>query len=309
MKNLKLTRRQALAGTAALPAAALTGAPALAGGHGEGPKNAIQHTFQLGDMTVSTLLAGTRTVEDDPQGIFGMNVDRETFERVSRENFIPADKAQFFFTPTVVRAGDSVILFDAGLSAAGTTAALAEAGIAAGDVTHVVITHMHGDHIGGLSDDSGALTYPNAQLIAGQAEFDHWSGTDSGAFNGKVKPIADRFTFVGDSYSPVSGITGMAAFGHTPGHMVYRLESNGEQLVIAADLANHYVWSLAYPEWEVRFDIDKEKAARARRDVLGMIAAERIPMIGFHMPFPGVGYVDTRGDGFHYVPVTYQTML
>jgi len=60
------------------------------------------------------------------------------------------------------------------------------------------------------------------------------------------------------------------------------LESAGEQLVIAADTANHYVWSLAYPEWEVKFDMDKAKAAASRKAVFGMLAAERIPFIGYH---------------------------
>ena len=102
----------------------------------------------------------------------------------------------------------------------------------------------------------------------------------------------------------------MAAFGHTPGHMVYRLSSGDEQIVLMADTANHYVWSLAYPDWEVRFDADKEAAAATRKRLLGMLAADRIPMIGYHMPFPGMGFVDQVDDGrFHYVPTSYQMML
>lgn len=87
------------------------------------------------------------------------------------------------------------------------------------------------------------------------------------------------------------------------------LESAGKQLLITADTTNHYVWSLAYPDWEVRFDRDKAAAAKTRRNVLGMLAAQRIPFIGYHMPFPAVGYVETRADGFRYVPHTYQKLL
>jgi glyoxylase-like metal-dependent hydrolase (beta-lactamase superfamily II) len=100
----------------------------------------------------------------------------------------------------------------------------------------------------------------------------------------------------------------MESFGHTPGHMTYMVESAGQQLVLIADLANHPVWSLAYPDWEVRFDADKAAAAASRRKVLGMLAADRIPMIGYHMPFPAAGYVAPREDGFRYVPVSYQMM-
>ena len=116
----KMTRRNALIGGAALPLAAGAGTvtTASAAEHNDGPMTALQNTFSIGDFQVSTLLAGTRTVTDDPQGIFGMNVDKATFEQVSRENFIPADQAQFFFTPTVVRTGSDVVLFDTGLNAA-----------------------------------------------------------------------------------------------------------------------------------------------------------------------------------------------
>jgi len=92
--------------------------------------------------------------------------------------------------------------------------------------------------------------------------------------------------------------------------MTYMLESNGSQLLIMADLANHYVYSLAYPEWEVKFDMDKAAAAASRKKVLGMLAADKVPLIGYHMPFPGMGYVAPRGEGgFHYVPVSYQLSM
>lgn len=310
MTDPKFSRRAVLTGAAALPlAAGLAPATALAGGHAAAPQNAIQNTFAVGDFQVSTLLVGTRAVED-VQKIFGLNVSAEEFAAASAQNFIPADKAQFFFTPTVVRAGADVVLFDTGLSAAGTTAALAAAGIAPGDVTVVVITHMHGDHIGGMTGEDGALTYPNARYVTGQVEFDHWNGTESESFVGKIKPFADRFSFLGDGGSVVSGITAVSAFGHTPGHMAYMVESGGEQVLLIVDAANHYVWSLAYPEWEVRFDADKAAAAATRKKLLGMAAADRIPIIGYHLPFPGTGFVAEEEQGrFRYIPATYQLML
>jgi len=272
-------------------------------------ENAKKRGFMMGDFEVSTLLAGTRTVED-PQGTFGMNVSAEEFAEVSEANFIPADKTQFFFTPTVVGTGDDVVLFDTGLNAEGTLPALEQAGYSAEDVTIVVLTHMHGDHIGGLTDASGAVTFPNARYVTGQAEFDHWAGQNNDGFEAKVRPLAEKMSFIGEGDTVVSGITGMAAPGHTPGHMVYMLESGDKQLLVFGDTANHYVWSLAYPDWEVRFDADKALAAQTRRNVLGMLSADRIPFIGYHMPFPAVGYVEDRGDsGFRYVPSSYQMML
>ena len=271
--------------------------------------NAIQNTFSMGDLEVSTLLAGARAF-DEPQGTFGMNVPAEEFEAVSEANFIPADRAQAYFTPTVVRTGSEFVLFDTGLGPDSILAPLAATGVAAEDVTIVVLTHMHGDHIGGLSGDDGEPTFPNARYVTGQVEFDAWSKMENEGFEAKVRPLAERMSFLGDGDDVVSGITAVAAFGHTPGHMGYRLESGDERLLVAADFANHYVWSLAHRDWEVRFDMDKAAAATTRRRILDMLAAERMPFIGYHMPFPATGFVEARPDGeYRYVPTSYQMSL
>ncbi|SFP76912.1 MBL fold metallo-hydrolase [Tranquillimonas alkanivorans] len=307
LKTPMLTRRAALTAGAALPLAAATGGAAHAAAHeGAGPVMP-QNTFKLGDFTVSNLLAGTRPVEN-PHSIFGLNVEDAEFQEVSRQNFIPADVAQFFFTPTLVDTGSEVVLFDTGLGAEGLTDAMARAGYTPEQVMTVVITHMHPDHVGGLMN-AGNPTFENARHVTGQTEFDYWTSNPSEAVTANVVPIQDRFELIGDGASVTSGITGMNAFGHTPGHMVYMLESNGQQLLLMADTANHYVWSVGYPEWEVTFDMDKSQAARTRKDVLGMVASERIPLAGYHMPFPGIGFIEARDQGFRYVPETYQMML
>jgi len=304
---MTLTRRQALAAGAALPLAGLTARTAAAAAPMMGAGFAPYSRFRLGGFEVTALLAGNRTVEN-PQGIFGMNVSPEEFAEVSQAAFLPTEAAQFFFTPTLVNTGSELILFDTGLNPAGITAALNAAGYSPEQVDTVVITHMHGDHIGGLSGEGGE-TFANARYVTGAAEYDAWAKMDNEGFNTKVKPLAEKTAFLDDGGSVASGITAMAAFGHTPGHMAYMLESEGQQLALIADTANHYVWSLAYPEWEVKFDRDKPAAAQSRRKVFGMLAADRVPFIGYHMPWPAMGYVQTRGDGFEYVPASYQMML
>lgn len=305
--NFTINRRTALLGAASLPFAAGFAQTAAATVPMQGPLGAQVSRFMLGDFEVTTLLAGTATREE-PQTIFGMNQTPETFAEVSAQAKLPLDKAQFFFTPTLVNTGNELILFDTGLNSAGISAAVRAAGYTPEQVTHVIITHMHGDHIGGIMAEGG-LTFPNAAYVTGRIEFDTTAAGDNEAFNKNVRPLADRMTFLDDGASVTSGVTAMLAAGHTPGHMTYMLESNGKQLALIADLANHYVWSLAYPDWEVRFDRDKAGAAAARRRMLGMLAAEGIPFIGYHMPFPAVGYVETRGDGFHYVPHSYQLLV
>ena len=306
MTSPTLTRRAALMGAAALPLAA-SGSPLLAAAEMLGATPPRCNRFKLGSFEVTALLAGTRTVPD-PQTIFGMNVSADDFAEVSAANHIPTDKAQFFFTPTVVNTGAELILFDTGLNGAGTAAALQAAGYSPDQVDTVVLTHMHGDHIGGLMTD-GAPTFKNARYATGAAEFDAWDMAGNDGFENNVRPLAENMTMLDDGGSVASGVTAMLAPGHTPGHMAYHLESGGKQLILGADFANHYVWSLAYPDWEVKFDRDKAQAAQTRRKMLDMMAADKIPFIGYHMPFPALGYVETRGNGFHYVPASYQMML
>lgn len=302
-----LTRRHALFTAAALPFAALAPRPALAKADKLGPSSANFHRFALGDFEVTTLMVGTR-LNDKVRETFGLNASDEDFAAASAAAFIPTDTAMNFFTPTLVNTRAELILFDTGLAPDGITGALAAAGVTPDQVDTVVLTHMHGDHIGGLSGDAGP-TFANARYVTGSIEHNHWSAAANEGFDAKVKPLNDKLTFVDDGGTVASGITAMMAAGHTPGHMAYMLESGAKRLAITADAANHYVWSLEYPDWEVRFDADKPTAAATRKTLFGMIAADKIPFIGYHMPAPGVGFVEPKGTGFRYVPASYQLML
>ena len=306
-------RRRLLGGAAALPAAAA--AAGLLGASGradalETPSAPSANALRVGDFSVATLLAGTRVVPD-PHTIFGLDVPDEAFAEASRAAFLPTDASRFFFTPTVIEANGETILFDTGLSAEGITAALADAGLSPADIDVVVLTHMHGDHVGGLTGEDGSPTFAGARYVAGRVEYDAWAKMENETFEAKVRPLAERMSFVEDGDEVSGGVSAMAAFGHTPGHMIYRLESNGQGLVLFADTANHYVWSLGYPDWEVKFDMDKAAAAATRRRVLDMLASERLPFVGYHMPFPGTGYVEAGGGdrAYRYVPVSYQFSL
>ncbi|WP_299152205.1 MBL fold metallo-hydrolase [uncultured Tateyamaria sp.] len=304
----KFSRRTALLGAAALPLAAASVTSARAAAPMLGVAQSNFRRVKVGNFEVTTLLAGTRPVEN-PHDIFGMNVDKETFDTVSAEAGLSTTAAQFFFTPTLVNNGSELVLFDTGLQGAATVQAIESAGYTADQVDKVVLTHMHGDHIGGLSTD-GTPTFANAAYITGSTEFDAWAKADNENFEGKVRPLAEQMTMLDDGGSPASGITAMAAFGHTPGHMTYMVEDGGTQLIIGADFANHYVWSLAHPDWEVRFDMDKEAAAVTRKRLLDMMAADKTAFVGYHMPWPGIGYVEKNGDGgYRYAAHSYQLML
>lgn len=301
----RISRRSVLTAAAALPFAvpnlARAAAPML------GASMSTFNRFKLGAFEVTTLLAATIT-RPEPHSIFGLNVSAEEFNAVSAASNLPTDQAQFFFTPTVVNTGAQLVLFDTGLNQAGIATALELAGYSADQVDLVVITHMHGDHIGGLMEGE-AETFSNAVYATGRVEFDAWAAKGNERFETKMRPVAEKTTMMEDGASVFSGHTAMAAFGHTPGHMAHMIESESKQLLIAADFANHYVWSVAYPDWHVKFDMDKDAAAATRRRLLDMMATDRVPFVGYHMPFPGTGFVETTDGAYRYAPTSYQFML
>jgi glyoxylase-like metal-dependent hydrolase (beta-lactamase superfamily II) len=122
-------------------------------------------------------------------------------------------------------------------------------------------------------------------------------------------PLADRSRFVepGDDIAP--GIRAIDAAGHSPGMLAYHIESQGKRLLIWADTCVHYVMAIQKPDWHLDVDDDKEKATATRRRILAMAAAEKLFVAGFHMPFPGIGFIDETTNGYRWVPVSYQLNL
>lgn len=278
------------------------------------------HRFRVGGFTVTVVKDGARAA-GAPNETFGVNQPPDAVARLLTDNFLPPDGFVNGFSPVLVETGSDLLLFDTGFGEAGREwgggrllEGMALAGYRPEDVTVVVLTHLHGDHIGGLTE-KGAAAFPNARYVTGQVEYDFWVSPERAgspaegnhkAVLAKVQPFAEKFTFLQDGGEVVSGVSAMAAFGHTPGHMIYRLESQGRQLVLTADTANHYVLSLQRPDWEVRFDMDKAAAAAARKKVFDMLAAEKLAFLGYHMPFPSVGYVEKQETGYRFVPKSYQ---
>ncbi|MGV2102539.1 MBL fold metallo-hydrolase [Rhizobium sp. 21-4511-3d] len=323
--SLGMKRRTLFAagiGLLAAPAILRTTAQAAATGDTGKMTTALPeiNQFKLGSFKITAIRDGSNVLEK-PFETFGTNQDPESVKKLLTDNFLPGDKFVNSYSPAIIDTGSDVILVDTGFGAGARERGMGKlqdglkaAGYSADDVTVVALTHMHGDHIGGMVEN-GAPAFKNARYVAGQAEYDFWTdkareGTPAEgghkAVLANVVPFAEKTTFIKEGDSVVSGITAMLAPGHTPGHMVFHAQSDNKQMVFTGDTANHYILSLLHPEWEVRFDMNKAEAAASRKKVFDLIATDKIAFLGYHMPFPAVGFVEKQGAGYRFVPKSYQ---
>lgn len=324
MGSFDLTRRGALFAAVGAAAAPLLGSAVLNSANAAkpmlGPSRPTHLRFPLGKFEVTTIFDGAVQL-DGPHPIFGENMAQEEVAAFAEANNLSGSRMEIGFTPVIVNTGSELVLFDSGNgvgrrpNAGALLARLAEAGYSADQIDVVVLTHMHPDHIGGLMED-GKPAFPNARYVTGQVEYDFWSADSmkehrvGKLVQSNVVPLAGKMNFIGDEASVTSGITAVGSFGHTPGHMAYHIESEGKRLLLIGDACNHYVLSMQKPNWHVRFDMDKEAAAQSRKKLLGMAAADRIMMTGYHMPFPAVGFVEALpAGGYRWNAASYQPFI
>ena len=220
------------------------------------------------------------------------------------------------YTCLAVRAGDQWVLLDTGAAGMGPTtgnlqASLEAAGIRASDVARIVLTHAHPDHIGGVIDADGQLAFRNAQLFMTRQEWDFWSGPDvllrlprhlpqvarerqARTFLARLPALQPTVTLIEGETEVAQGIRVLLAPGHTPGHAIVELASEGETLLYISDTVLHPI-HLMHPEWHPVYDMDPEQAETTRRSVFGRTASEGMLVFAFHFQFPGLGRARSSG--------------
>ncbi len=281
------------------------------------------YQFEFGDCVVSTVLEGYLH-RNDLYPFVATNAQAGEVENLARDYFLPFPAMEHNFVASIIRTPEKLIVIDPGFGAAApapTTGwfdeALADLGYAAGDVDIVLISHCHPDHIGNVSHD-GKLTFPNAEIVVGAAEFDYWKRGETisemrkptlALFQKVLLPFESEVRKIKPGDKITKGLTAIDAFGHSAGHLVFRLNSGGRKMLFLNDTTPHYVASFAHPEWHFAMDDDPDKAATTRRRILELAAEEKLPVIGFHIPFPALGFVERRDDGFEFRPATYQFNL
>ncbi|GKY86245.1 MBL fold metallo-hydrolase [Sinisalibacter aestuarii] len=305
---MRITRRTLLSGAAAgIATAAFRPHAAWAETH-----------FTLGGMEVTTLSDGYLTQPADfmfapmPQDELAAYLASQGMERDAP------------LTPpcnvTLVRHENRVILFDAGSgtgfmdSVGALPDALAALGVDPGDITHVVFTHGHADHLWGVIDDFDEPFFFNAAHLMGRVEFDYWNDPATidtisedrvpmaAGAKRRLDLVGEHFTLFEDGAEVLPGVIAQATFGHSPGHMSFALADGGQAAMVVGDAILNDHTAFAHPDWPIGADSDLEAAARMRAGLLDQLAAEAMPMIGFHLPNGGVGHVDRFEGAFRFVP-------
>jgi glyoxylase-like metal-dependent hydrolase (beta-lactamase superfamily II) len=288
------------------------------------------YRFKLGGFEVATVL-DAKAIRDGLHPHYGANASADEVHALARSNNIDTQRFEQPNIPTLVNTGKQLVLFDTGngalpreyeqlskrLPPGQTAERLAAAGYKSEDIDVVVITHGHPDHIGGLTE-GGKPVFPNAKYVFGAAEFDFWKRgenvREARKFNRELfvkicLPLADRSTFIKPNDEVVPGITAVDAAGHSPGLLAFHIESNGKRIMITADTCTQYVMAVQRPEWHFEMDDDKDKAVATRKRMLDMLAADKLFVASFHMPFPGIGFIEKGQGGYRWVPHSYQLNL
>lgn len=193
---------------------------------------------------------------------------------------------------------------------------LALAGITPGDITDVVLTHAHPDHINGLIDNKNNLVFPKAKIHISKDEFEFWQGeADFSMSKSTIESLLSLQKEIQFFFSLVQGqlqfFTGKDLLleclqpipmpGHTPGHCMFAISSKNEKFIHLADIFHDEIMLFSKPEWGTIFDIDFDLAAVTRRQVLEDFASSGERVFGYHLPWPGFGYIQKREESFSWI--------
>ncbi|WP_372602973.1 MBL fold metallo-hydrolase [Actibacterium sp.] len=321
MARFDLTRRRLLKLAAAAPVLTLPAAPALAqlGGPVAGG-NTAHYRFSLGSMTLTVVSDGYLGL---PVNALAVNASDTDVAAFLQAHYLSQNENYSHTNHLVIDTGSAVVLVDIGsgnrfMPTAGRLMDnLRSAGIDPASITHVVFTHAHPDHIWGIRDDFDEPLLPDAEYVIGGAEHDWWlqDGLASsvapedqqfvvGAVNSLTTEGVDWVRGM-DGYEVVPGVRMIDSPGHTLNHMSIVLESDGKQLIALGDCMTHAYISVERPDWHSGRDIDGDMASATRKRLLDMAAADRIAVLGYHFPFPGVGHIMRDGDGYRFVPAMW----
>src|SRR5438132_872506 len=319
-----LSRRRLLAGASATTALSLFGgmsatqakAPVL-----NAPAPAF-YRFKLGTIEATVVSDGPLSI-GDPKNTF-RGPTAEELSKMMSDQFLPTNNVVLDQNVLVINTGDKLALFETGMSSVKRNddmgrlvANLKQCGIDPNDIDAVIPTHAHIDHVGGIMAADGSRNFPNAQIYISQADLEFWTddkrlGTPAEgsalAARKNLIPNRDRIVFYKDGQEVLPGVQAMHTPGHTVGHTSFVGTSGGTSVFVVGDLMHHVIL-VERPRMEVGFDTDPKQGIETRVKVMDMLAAQRMPALVYHLPWPGIGHFAKQGDGFRYVAEPMRLVL
>lgn len=296
MKRLIIAAVALSAASLALSGLAL---PALAGPETTQP---AAFAYKLGGLKLYAL-SDARFVLPNDGSVFGLEHGPAVVAGVLKGAHAPTDVITLSVDALLVDDGGRLTLIDTGLGVpalSALTESLKKAGHTPADISDILITHPHPDHIGGLVSD-GKPAFPAAKVHFSEADWAFLrSQSDQAAL---VTAIAPQVTTFAPGASLSAHIASQAIPGHTPGHVGYRIEDGAHKLLVIGDAAHSAILSLAKPDWTMGFDGDQAEARQSRHALLSELAQSHTVIFAPHFPYPGIGRIEARGDGFVWVPV------
>lgn len=279
------------------------------------------YKYKVGKFEITQLSDGARTFPMPDNFIVNLNKD-QAVAALAAVGMLDG-KMTIPFSPIVVNTGKKLVAVDTGNGLGANAASngavgntrknMEAAGIDVKKIDIVLISHFHGDHIGGLKNADGSPAYPNAEIMVPAAEYAFWmdeanqakaNGFNKGQF-ANVKKIMDgiKVTQYQGGKEVAPGITSVFTPGHTPGHMSFVIANGGKKIFVQSDVTNVPSLFLDHPDYQPIFDNDPALAITTRRKFLDMASAEKALITGYHFPFPCVSHVEKKGTGYHLVPV------
>ena len=314
---LNLSRREFVASTAIAAALGLNArlvVPAFAQKTPDPAKPFV--TYKIGSAEVTALYDGIWEKPHDPGFIANASVD--DVKAAMAKAGLPADFVSIPFTVVVIKTGGKTIMCDSGTggqvpvqpTAGKLAASMKAAGIDPAKIDTILISHFHPDHIFGLMEkDTNKALYPNTEIIVSDVEYKFWTDPSvidrlPEARKGLARRIQATFPNwknvrqVQDEPEVAPGLRFVSSPGHTPGHRAFHLSSGGSELMISNDTAYVPALVVAHPEWHGVYDQDANMAEASRRKLLERVVAEKMPICGYHFPFPAAGRIEKDGTGY-----------
>jgi glyoxylase-like metal-dependent hydrolase (beta-lactamase superfamily II) len=303
-----MIRASRAAGLAFVPALVLAafafGSQAQAAG--PAPVDPAAVSFRLGAFQLTALRDDQFAFPNDGK-VFGVDAGPAAVSAVLAKAGAPTDTVTVSVDALLVRGEGHVVLLDTGVGAGSQGVlqqSLAKAGVTPDQITDVLITHSHGDHIGGLVAADGRPAFPKAviRMSANEWAYLQTQGQAQPQIKALVEAIAPQVKTFAPGQTVVPGVTAVGLYGHTPGHVGYEIVSGGERLLDIGDSAHSSIVSLAEPGWIIQFDHDAQAGKASRIDLLTRLSKSHEVIFAPHFPFPGLGRIEAEGQGFVWKP-------